>query len=113
MACMTEQQWKDYAERNKVQCWPEAPFDRDGNMLSYPEWGSEMREVTPFYETITFVGFNRGRSAANATFKRKDGTDVIVFLHDMEQFVSEMDGGNIDAMWTYCKRGQNYGVKRA
>ena len=102
------------AEGRKAQkCWPEAPFDPDGNQVSYPGWRDEMRPVDFFEDTLTFVEFERGRSAANGIFRRENGTTVVMFLTDMEAIVRHLREGKIEGIFKYVKRGQNYGVAYA
>lgn len=92
------------------KCWHEAPFDRDGNQQTYPGWGCEMRPVEPFEDTLEFIGFSRGRSAANMDFGRSDGTTVSMFLTDAERAVPQMIRGTVTGRFVYVKRGMNYGV---
>jgi hypothetical protein len=94
------------------------PFDKDGNQLTYPEdFGrsavAEWMDNVVFYDTLEFQRFLRGRSAAHCEFKRLSGQKVIMFLRDFEDVIPEMFAGRIHARWTYCKRGQNYGIRLA
>lgn len=99
----------------------EIPFDRNGNQQHYPEpwWedkypdarrvGPEWRKNDPFDDALTFIGFSRGRSAANLDFKRSDGTMVTVFLKEFCDMVPHMVGGVVRGRFQFTKRGQNYG----
>lgn len=101
------------SRRERSTCWPEAPFDKDGNQLSYPEWRTEMRPVEPFEDTLEFVDFERGRSAARAILRRSSGVTVSMFLHDFEPVLKCMKYGKFTGKFEYCKRGENYGVRFA
>jgi hypothetical protein len=108
------QQIHEYIGRAKpAKCWHEAPFDKRGNQVSYPDWNCEMRPVEQFEDELTFVEFVRGRSAANAIMRRSSGETVSMFLHDFEPLVRHLRGGKIEGLWIYVKRGANYGVAYA
>jgi hypothetical protein len=98
------------------------PFDEKGNQLHYPVLGyrivtgaqkyvdvSDYRDNTPFMDTLTFVDFNRGRSAAYSTFKRENGMTVCVFLKEMSEMLPRMIEGKITGKFAFVKRGKNYG----
>jgi len=99
----------------------EIPFDKQGNQLHYPDSsyerdgdgykkvGPEWRKNEPFHDSLTFVGFSRGRSAANLDFRRENGTNVTVFLKEFCDMVPHMVGGVIKGKFQFTKRGQNYG----
>jgi hypothetical protein len=97
----------------------EIPFDKKGNQLHYIDmWevrhnGASMYPNFEFDDTLEFIGFQRGRSAAYATFKRSTiGTEVTMFLRDLEDAMPFMAAGAIRGRFTFCKRGMNYGCKR-
>lgn len=99
------------------------PFDRDGNQQHYPEcWyvgeypnhkakGPDWRDNVPFADTLTFVGYSRGRSAAYFHFKRTDGTKVCMFLTDIDDAIQHLVRGELRGTFQFTKRGQNYGVQ--
>lgn len=112
------------------------PFDRDGNQQDYPqEWYVPTGEVKkaqypPFPEypvtraegpiwkpncefddTLTLVGYGRGRSSITFDFKRTDGTKVSMFVSDFYEAVFKMAEGKITGRFTFIKKGQNYGCK--
>lgn len=105
----------------KVGDYP-IPFDQMGNQLHYPVMGyrlvngvnkmfdiSNYRDNTPFHDTLTFVGFERGRSAAYFNFTREDGKSVCVFMKEMSEMIPRMIEGKITARFAFVKRGKNYG----
>lgn len=92
------------------KCWHEAPFDKNGDQTTYPDWPGEMRPVEPFDDTLEFVDFERGRSAANAVMRRTSGNLVRLFLTDFEPLVASLQSGRMTGRWIYVKRGANYGV---
>lgn len=104
---------KDYAG--------DIPFDSKGNQQHYPEvWAGHDCKWKPnfrFHGRLIFLGFLRGRSAAYASFARLENGQqrgrVTVFLKDLEAFIVHpgWKGGIIEAEFTFCKRGQNYGCK--
>jgi len=98
----------------------EIPFDENGNQLSYPAtWmnGYQNKDVIfkdnfIFEDTLCFVEFQRGRSSAIAKFHRSStNTYCTVFLSDLAEIIKNMKYGNIQGTFTFCKKGQNYGLK--
>lgn len=103
----------------------EIPFDKDGNQMHYPTltWdGSydavgklkpthpETRPNTPFMDTLTFTGSERGRSAAYFKFTRTNGTTVCFFMKEMEEIIPLMTHGTLTGTFQHVKRGQNFGT---
>jgi hypothetical protein len=75
-----------------------------------PDW----RPNAPFRAVMTIDGFSRGRSAANFNVIDRHGTPYTVFLTDMLillQTTTITKGKTELLTWSFCKRGQNYGVK--
>lgn len=94
----------------------EAPFDEKGNLLHYPaNWGKyEWVDIkkAEFTGTLTFKGFERGRSAAYALFESEVlGRKYCMFLTDLAEAIPHLSNGSIYGNWTFSKRGTNYGIK--
>jgi hypothetical protein len=75
----------------------------------------EMIKNKVFEETLTYAGYGRGRSSAVFYFKDSTGADYQMFMTDMDDLLKSKDilNGQVAATWTFCKRGQNYGIKLA
>lgn len=96
---------------------PVAPFDRDGNLLHYPDhWrGLEWREVPRYFNAeLTIKDYCRGRSAAYFELADDEGRTYPMFLKDFTCLVkraSLQEGRTVCTQtWRYLKRGQNYGI---
>lgn len=64
-----------------------------------------------FSDVLIFDGYSRGRSAAYFYFKSTtDNRRYTCFLADFESILFEMKNGIISGGFTFCKRGQNYGI---
>lgn len=91
------------------------PFSRSGHQLAYAggwERDVQWRDNDTFEDTLTFLSFERGRSAAHACFERRStGTQVYVFLTDLADMIKHMKDGKVHGRFAFCKRGQNYGCK--
>lgn len=86
------------------------PFDKDGNQLHYPGYGSiDWRPNTEFVGVLKYEGFSRGRSAAYFNFRTADGKSVTVFLKEMDEMMPHMNGGKVVGVFKFVKRGENYG----
>ncbi|QUU29314.1 hypothetical protein SEA_DIMINIMUS_130 [Mycobacterium phage Diminimus] len=109
----------------------EAPFDHEGNMVSYPDdlvgWerytdddGNErhrairptMLPVEPFYDEFEIVGIELGRSAKRLVLKsRHTGKTYPLFVADIVKLLQD-NGTVLKGTWGVAKRGQNYGIKQ-
>lgn len=109
----TEAEYRQKTGDNKIPIVSkyDIPFDSEGNQLHYGESWRKREANYAFFDTITFVEFQRGRSAAYAVFKRSTGTTVTVFLTDLEDMLPRMSSGKINSKFEFCKRGNNFGVK--
>jgi hypothetical protein len=99
------------------------PFGRDGHPQSYPEgwyegeWpngkrvGPEWRDNTPFWATLTYTGWSRGRSSAVLCFKDAIDIEYTMFLSSFDKVAKLMQGGKITGRWAFVKKGMNYGVE--
>lgn len=95
------------------------PFDGKGNQMHYPEWtwvdgkptDPAMRPNEPFFDTLEYQSYSRGRSAAYFVFRRQvAGVNVVVFMSDMDDLIPRMTNGRITGTFRHLKRGQNFGT---
>lgn len=64
-----------------------------------------------FSDVLIFDGYARGRSAAYFYLKSQtDNRRYTCFLTDFESIIFDMQNGIISGDFTFCKRGQNYGI---
>jgi hypothetical protein len=100
--------------------WPDSgvPVNDRGNVLSYDPYSfsgqGKRREVKPFTDTMTILGYRRGRSAAGFLLEGHDGVQYPIFMKDMVDVMQQRtitEGVIQKTQWTFCKRGSNYGVK--
>ena len=98
------------------------PFNQSGNLCRYCEtWALKdgtitMRDNFVFHDTMEIEGYGRGRSAAYFSLKSTTTnktydmflTDFFALIHDCV-----VTNGIVEANWTFCKRGQNYGMRLA
>lgn len=93
------------------------PF-RDGALLHYPDYPTttiNWCDNHTMSATLTFQGFERGRSAAYAIWQTGDGKPWPMFLKDLGDVLARCDvrKASVTALWTFCKRGANYGIRLA
>jgi hypothetical protein len=101
--------------------YTEAPFDENGNLLSYPRawFGKEVvwNPIEPFVESLKLVGTERGRSAAHFMWEDTRGRQYPMFLTDLVNLLIRRPitppGVTHYETWTIKKRGQNYGIALA
>jgi hypothetical protein len=115
------------------------PLDRNGGIQHFPEaeWiglpeprKPEWVEAKPFKATLSFIRFERGRSAAYSIWRDNDagnlgvavagkgyghlqGRTYVIFLKDLGDIVvnHDIDSGTITGEFMPVKRGMNYGIK--
>lgn len=91
------------------------PFDEDGNQQDYEinySWiKSKMVDNFIFEDTLEYESYGRGRSSISFTFKRQNGKTVSVFASNLIEFIPYFIDGKITGLFTFVKKGQNYGCK--
>jgi hypothetical protein len=91
------------------------PFDKGGNLLNYYPGYGEVVWVDNFENHFNFQleGYGRGRSSVTFDFKCKDtGAAYSMFVSDMVDMLLKikLDHGAVSGWFTFCKKGQNYGL---
>lgn len=62
--------------------------------------------------TLRYKDYGRGRSAVTFYWEDETGHEYPMFIKDMHELLLEDIGvSKIHAIWTYVKRGANYGIK--
>jgi len=96
------------------------PFDKKGNQLDYPApdygnpgSGTVWIDNHVFGDTLTLHGYGRGRSSVTFIMSRPDGRTVSVFVSDFYDMATKMVHGEITGVFTFAKKGANYGCKLA
>jgi hypothetical protein len=93
---------------------------KDDGTISFWDGGQRFAEIYGYKyvdnfeweDTLEYESFGRGTSAAHLYFKSTiTGKSYQMFLKDFEDIVKLLVDGKVSGIWTFCKRGQNYGVK--
>lgn len=107
-----------------------APYDRNGNLMHYPEtqwWYDEetqqrhdappeWRVPEPMRAVLVYEGYARGRSAAYFMWRHSTtGTRYPMFMTDLDAMLRArtIPIQGVHATWIECKRGSNYGIRVA
>jgi hypothetical protein len=62
--------------------------------------------------TLHYNGYGRGRSAVTFYWIDDDGHEYPMFITDVDELLKQdMGTSSVHAIFTYVKRGQNYGIK--
>lgn len=62
--------------------------------------------------TLHYKEYGRGRSSVTFYWADDNGHVYPMFIKDMDELLKQNIGvSNIHAIWTYIKRGANYGIK--
>lgn len=89
------------------------PFNvRTGELLDYPiHNGTEWRDNYEFEAKMKVVGWGRGRSSITFTLVDENDVKYPTFASTFYEMIPHMSNGEISGTFTFCKRGQNYGLK--
>lgn len=91
------------------------PFDEDGNMMTYADSWCKAHEEKDNYEwmdELVYTDYSKGRSAVNFEFtSRKTGKIYSMFLSDFCRSIVFLKDASLSGIFTFVKRGANYGVK--
>lgn len=62
--------------------------------------------------TLHYNGYGRGRSAVTFYWKDDDGHQYPMFIKDIDELLrQDMGTSSVHGIFTYVKRGANYGIK--
>lgn len=62
--------------------------------------------------TLRYKDYGRGRSAVTFYWEDEYGHEYPMFIKDVDELLRQNIGmSSIHAIWTYVKRGANYGIK--
>lgn len=62
--------------------------------------------------TLHYKGYGRGRSAVTFYWTDDNGHEYPMFIKDVDELLrQDMGVSSVHAIFTYIKRGQNYGIK--
>ena len=77
------------------------------------KWSDEVWKPNKEVElTLHYQGYGRGRSAVTFYWVDDDGHKYPMFLKDVDELLRQDIGtSSIHAIFTYVKRGANYGIK--
>ena len=77
-------------------------------------WGKEevWRPNEEVELTLHYKGYGRGRSAVTFYWVDQNGHEYPMFIKDIDELLKlDMGTSSVHAVFTYVKRGQNYGIK--
>ena len=93
------------------------PNEVKGSLIDYDNRSGNVEYVENkvFEDTLTFEGYARGRSSSVFLFVDSNGATYQMFMTDIDNLLKSKDLINrqVKGTWTFCKRGQNYGIKLA
>lgn len=81
--------------------------------FSYDENKKEVWKPNEEVElTLHYKGYGRGRSAVTFYWTDDDGHSYPMFIKDVDELLrQDIGASSIHAIFTYVKRGANYGIK--
>ena len=65
-----------------------------------------------FEDTLKYSGFSRGTSSCTVQFTSiNDGKEYTMFMKELDSCIDKLVDGKLTGKFTFCKRGENYGIK--
>ena len=96
------------SERERVYNGEEVTTDLYPNSKHKEIW----KPNTEVELTLHYNGYGRGRSAVTFYWIDDDGHEYPMFITDVDELLTQdMGTSKVHAIFTYVKRGQNYGIK--
>lgn len=109
---------KTYIRKNgeEVKYWDgKIPFSEfDDHPLDYDYGNRYYTPNEPFWKSVEFSSFERGRSAVRAVYIDTDNEDwhAIMFISDLEDLIlAGVEMRRMKGTFAFVKRGANYGFK--
>jgi len=94
-------------EDGTIQWW--AGFGNENDMKIY---NLHWQDNWEWEDTLTYYGYDRGSSSCIICFKSEALNQYVnMFMTDFNYIVKLLENGKLKGKFTFCKRGQNYGVK--
>lgn len=87
------------------------PFDKMGNLCTYPSGVYEWRDNYVFDDQLKIVRLMKGRSAAGVIVENDKGNKFYITLNTLTEILQKytVNKGTLPALsWTFQKRGLNY-----
>ena len=108
---------QEYSHYNLTDSEREQVYNGEKVITNGVYWRGDQRGIIwkPIEEvelTLHYKEFNRGRSAVTFYWTDDDGHEYPMFIKDVDELMRmNIAMSEIHAIWTYVKRGANYGIK--
>ena len=101
---LQEWSWNNLTDLEREQVYNGEEVVKEVNEVQKPNKEVEL--------TLHYQGYGRGRSAVTFYWVDDDGHKYPMFIKDVDELLRQDIGtSSIHAIFTYVKRGANYGIK--
>ena len=101
---LQEWSWNDLTDSERERVYNGEEVVKGSNEVWKPNKEVEL--------TLHYKGYGRGRSAVTFYWADDDGHKYPMFIKDVDELLRQDTGtSSIHAIFTYVKRGANYGIK--
>ena len=101
---LQEWSWNNLTDSERERVYNGEEVVKGSNEVWKPNKGVEL--------TLHYKGYGRGRSAVTFYWADDDGHKYPMFIKDVDELLRQDIGtSSIHAIFTYVKRGANYGIK--
>ena len=101
---LQEQSWNNLTDSERERVYNGEEVVKGSNEVWKPNKEVEL--------TLHYKGYGRGRSAVTFYWADDDGHKYPMFIKDVDELLRQDIGtSSIHAIFTYVKRGANYGIK--
>lgn len=110
----------------KPRAWNMVPFNGEGSMRGWasnkegedsyskiPKFDVIWRKAEPFRAKLKTERSQRGRSSSVIIFKDEEGHEYQMFIKNAVEMLKQVTilNGEIEGIFDFAKRGQNFGIK--
>ena len=101
---LQEWSWNDLTDSERERVYNGEEVVKGSNEVWKPNKEVEL--------TLHYEGYGRGRSAVTFYWVDDDGHKYPMFIKDVDELLrQDIGASSIHAIFTYVKRGANYGIK--
>ena len=92
-------------EDGKIEWWA-------GMQKYMDQYNLHWKDNYEFEDTLKYSGFSRGSSSCTVQFKSiNDNKEYTMFMKELDDCIDKLIEGKLTGKFTFCKCGQNYGIK--
>jgi len=103
---MSKPSWKLLVREDGHICW------WSGMQRYMDKYNLRWEDNYEFEDILKYSGFSRGNSSCTIQFRSiNSGKEYTMFMKELNDCIDKLVEGKLTGKFTFCKRGENYGIK--